>query len=233
MEDYVIKYASSKISNLFTQINYLGGKNYPFEFIDPICAMIKLSLLYYKDVGTKISIKNNTIMIQEYSTFQGLQRFMNSDERDQIYHLKVPIFYFRGIVLQFIISEHINDSVPFLTIINNLVIQGLKKLKLTYEMDNKSEFLIKNCLEDYIKILSTNYSKYDYELEIEKINKQTLFAIYNECIKLWTLNDFNILTELFKLTENEDNLKIKNQFSNCINEFVIAKNLIIDKIRPD
>ena len=56
MNDYMIKYASSGLAVLFTQLRTNNTKF--VEFIDPLCTIIKLGLLSYKPNGTKISIKN-------------------------------------------------------------------------------------------------------------------------------------------------------------------------------
>src|SRR5438445_576268 len=108
MEEYTIKYASKGISMLFNQISQ--SPEHDIEFIDPLCTIIKVCLLEYKGKGTKFSIKNNTITLQDSWALQGLQRWINNDERDQLHHLKIPIFYFRGIVLGHIVFDHISIS---------------------------------------------------------------------------------------------------------------------------
>src|SRR5687767_13306792 len=155
MDEYVIGYATSGISLLFKQIKQSSDS--PIEFIDPLCTVIKLALLHYKDNGTKISISNNVLNIQDASLLQGFQRWYNHDARDQLYQLKLPIFYFRGIVLGYIAFDHLQIDNDTLEMINELAIKGLKKMRITYDNDRKSGSLIKNCIDDYIKILTTNY----------------------------------------------------------------------------
>lgn len=230
MEDYVIKYASSAgLSVLFTQVK--GPSDSTIEFIDPMSAVIKLSLLCYKDCGTKLSIKNNKIDIQEPSVYQGFQRWFNSDERNQLYQLKVPLFYFRGLTLGYIRPQHLEVDQDMYFLINDLAIKGLKKMKVTYEC--KTGSLVKNCLDDYIKILSCSYTQKEYDQDLEKMNKPTMIAIYNEYIKLWFTYDFNILKDLYVLLEHETNLFIQNKLADSINCYVMAKDLKIDSIRPD
>ncbi len=231
MDEYVVKYASSGISLLFSQIKQTSES--PIEFIDPICTAIKLSLLHYKDNGTKISIKNNVVNIQDVSLLQGFQRWYNSDERDQLYQLKLPIFYFRGIVLGFIDIEHLVIDSNTLLMINELAIKGLKKMRITYDNDRKSGSLIKNCIDDYIKILNTNYNLDDYMSDRYKFNKPTLFAIYNEYTKLWDLKDLKIITDLFELADTKENPVIQNKLADTIDQFIMAKDLTLDTIRPD
>lgn len=229
MEQTVVRYASSGIAMLFTQIAH--NNEHPTEIIDPFCSVIKLALLHYKILGTKISIKNNTVNIQDSSFYQGAVRWYNQDERDQLHQLKLPIFYFRGIVLNFIIFDHLQLDDESLNYLNTLVVKGLKKMRITY--DGKAGSLIKNCIDDYIKILTTPYHIDDYMFEMNKYNKPTIFAIYNEYTKLWQLIDFKIILELFKLMETIDNPEIHNKFADCINHFIMAKDITIDAIRTD
>ena len=231
MEAHIVKYASTGISMLFTQITQ--AEESPIEFIDPICTMIKLALLHYKNNGTKISIKNNVINIQDPDVLQGLRRWYNSDEREQLHQLKLPIFYFRGIVLGFIMFEHIAIENDTLNYINDLAIKGLKKMRITYDNDRKAGSMVKNSIDDYIKTLTTLYSIDDYMSEMYKFNKPTLFAIYNEYTKLWQLKDLKIITDLFELTETKENPVIQNKMADAIDHFIMAKDLSIDTIRPD
>lgn len=229
MEDTVVRYASTGISMLFNQITHTVEPT--TEIIDPLCTIVKLALLHYKDHGTKISIKNNIVDIQESWLFQGAQRWFNNDERNQLHLLKLPIFYFRGIVLNFIIFDHLDFNQETLNYLNELVIKGLKKMRITYDVDRKTGSLVKNCIDDYIKMLSTPYDVDDYMLEMNKYNRPTIFAIYNEYTKLWTLTDVKIILELFKLIETIENPLVQNKLADCVNQFVMAKDLIIDTIR--
>ena len=47
--------------------------------LEPLCVVFRLSLLQYKDKGTKLSIKNNSIQYQDPSYDQGLIRMMAGD----------------------------------------------------------------------------------------------------------------------------------------------------------
>lgn len=231
MDAYAVKYAGNGLSLLFNQMTQYN--DYPIEFIDPFCTIFKLAILNYKADGTKISIKNNSISIQDNWMLQGLQRWYNNDERDQLHQLKLPIFYFRGVVLQLITFNFLNLNQDLLNYINDLAIKGLKKMKVTYDNDRKNGSLVKNCIDDYIKILSTSYTGEDYESEMFNIAKPTLFAIYHEYAKMWTEYDFKILKKLFNLVDLEDNAKIKNKLADAIDQFISAKDLKIDTIRPD
>lgn len=225
MEDYLFKSASYGISMLFTQVKYES----PIEFIDPLCSIFKLCILHHKYHGTKISIKDNKITLQDPSVLQGLYRW--NDKRDQLHHLKIPIFYFKGIVSGYIKIGHLNLDADILNYINDLAIKGLKKIKNVYD-ENKPGSLIKNCIDEYIKTLSTIYSYDEFILQMNELNKPTLFAIYAEYSKLWKMDDFTIIMDLFAKAEEKTDIHMLNTLANCIDNFIYFKDCEIDKIRP-
>jgi hypothetical protein len=231
MEEYTIKYASKGISILFNQITQ--ASDHHIEFIDPLCTIIKIGLLKYKGEGTKLSIKNNIITLQDSWALQGLQRWMNNDERDQLHHLKIPVFYFRGLVLGHIIFDHLDVSTDTFNYINDLAIKGLKKMKMTYLHEKKTGSLIKNCIDDYIKTLSTNFTLDDYMIQMHENNKPTLVAIYNEYTKLWHVNDINLIVNLFKMADLREESELQNKLADTIDHFIMFKDKEIDFIRPD
>jgi hypothetical protein len=230
METYLVKVASSGISMLFTQMKQTSEQH--IEFIDPLCSIIKLCTLHYKPNGTKFSIKNNTITLQEAGVLQGFQRWMNKDERDQLHHLKLPIFYFKGITSGFITIEHFDLHTIDLTHINNLAIKGLKKLKMSY-MTDKPGSLIKNCLDDYITTLSSSYTIDEYMTHMQELNKPILFAIYGEYSKLWRNEDFKIIIDLFRMSDQKDDPQLHNILANCVDCFITFKDKELDTIRPN
>lgn len=220
MNDVIFKYGIS----LYSQ---LSQPESPIEFIDPLCTAIKLATLVYKHPGTKISIKKNTIQLQDYTLFQGIQRFYQQDSKHQLHQLKMPLFYFRGMVLGHILPS---DGGQYeLHYINNLVIKGLQQIKLTYQYH--SESLLQQGLNDYIKMLSTPYTLEEYQQEMNQLNKPILFAIYHEYAKLWTMEDLNIVMSLF--IKMEQHPLIQNKLADSLNQFIDAIDLMIDTIRPN
>ena len=58
---------------------------------DPLSIIIKLGIFSKKKIGTKLSIKNYIIEIQEISYYQSLYRYLNNDNRYDIQLLGIPI----------------------------------------------------------------------------------------------------------------------------------------------
>jgi len=231
MDTYVVKYAGSGLAALFNQLSQNSESR--IEFIDPLCTMIKLGILAYKKNGTRFSIKDHIINIQDSWTFQGVQRWLNSDERDQLHQLRLPILYFRGIELGHIVVAHFNIEQNLLAYINGIASKGLSQLKVTYENSKKTGSMVKNCLDDYIKTLSHPYTKEEYDKEVASINKPTLFVIYNEFMKKWDAKDCNIIIELFQFADRKESANVQNEIANAVDRFITAKDLEIDSLRPD
>ena len=59
--------------------------------LEPLTTLIKLAILNYKREGTKISIYNNSLYLQEPSYYQGLVRYYYSDSRCDLLKLELPI----------------------------------------------------------------------------------------------------------------------------------------------
>ena len=232
MDSYpVIKYVSSGISMFISQA--VKETDEPVEFIDPICTMMKICIMSYKPIGTKFSIKNNRIHIDSPWVLQGAQRWMNSDKRNQLHQLRYPIFYFMGIYFGYIIFQHLAIDSSILNDLNNLAIKGLKKIKTTYNNEKNIGSMVKNCIDDYIRILSTKYTINEYMEEMCSMNKPTLIAIYNEYTKKWSTDDLPLFNSLFQLANSKENPLIQNTIIDAIDNLINAKDLEIDAIRPD
>ena len=59
--------------------------------LEPLCVILRLTLLQYKEKGTKLSIQNNSIRFQEPSYDQGLVRMIEGDCREDLHNLYHPI----------------------------------------------------------------------------------------------------------------------------------------------
>lgn len=224
MNDYLLSYARSGLNSAIGRMTQ-HVTNLVVEFIDPLCTIIKLALVSKKLEGIKLSIQNHKIEFHEPWLMQGFQRWLREDERAHLVQLKLPLLYFRGLVLQYHNVNTLNVSPESLDTLNLLAIAGLKKLKLTYDD-------AKTCLDDSIKILTTQYSLQDYTEAMIKMNGTVMFAMYHEFIKQWTHDDIEIILHLFKLSNLEEIPKIKNQWATCIDQYVKIKDLKIDAIRP-
>ena len=231
MDGYVVKYAGTGIQVLFNQLTTNTDES--IEFIDPLCTMVKLAILGLKPNGTKMSIHDNIICVQDPTQLQGLIRWLNSDERQQLHQLRFPILYFRGMELGHIGIENRKIETEMLKEINSLASKGLIKLRSTYENAKKVGSMVKNCIDDYVKTLSHPYGIDEYNRELSLLDKPTLFVIYNEFMKKWSAEDVKIILELFGLALSKNSDNVRNEIANSIDHLIMSKDLEIDCLRPD
>ena len=112
--------------------------------VEPLQVMIQLSLLAHCPVGTKLSISDNTLYLQQPSWSQGVTRWYMKDNKDDLYYLFQAIrrYYLWYKPDSCIIYEKILLS----------AIKGLKNLIKTYE--NTDKISIRHTLTLYTNILS-------------------------------------------------------------------------------
>lgn len=125
------------------------------QTLEPMCCMIRLAMLAFRDVGTKISINNNTITIIQPSIIQGTVRWTHGDTRQDLHHLLHPIV--KAIELYDINLPYIFNIFKYTSI-------GLTKLKSSYNDDSS---IICHSLIHYISIV-------DKALEAKLVKKPDL-----------------------------------------------------------
>lgn len=77
---------------LYNMINYYQNKNTQKNLIlEPLCCILKLILLQFKENGTKISVSDNSITFNEPSYGQGLVRSFYGDCREDLHNIYHPL----------------------------------------------------------------------------------------------------------------------------------------------
>ena len=134
----VWRYLSKQIPDNKPDITKLNN------IIEPLCCVIKLSILSYYPVGTKISIQNNTITFVKPNALQGPIRWSSGDKREDLHYLHNPLIkaaeWYQPLVKQ-------NNEMTILFI---HAIDGLKLLKKSY---SSSSTIICHSLDSYCAIL--------------------------------------------------------------------------------
>ena len=55
--------------------------------LEPLQVMIQLALLCFCPVGTKVSVRDNILHLQQPAYLQGAVRWWNNDNKDELYYL--------------------------------------------------------------------------------------------------------------------------------------------------
>jgi hypothetical protein len=126
-------------------INLFNEKN-KNSIIEPLICLVRVAILEFKPVGTKISIYNNKITYNEPNILQGAVRWSNGDARDDLHNIFLPIT--KAPVWYDVNQENIKNIFKF-------SVRGLEKLKLSYSRNST----INHSIQYYIDTLKMSLNK--------------------------------------------------------------------------
>ena len=186
------------------------------DILDPLTVIIKLFLYSYKSVGTKLSIHNNKLIIQENSIYQGTLRTIYRDTKNDINIIQFPIIFACSHYL-----SSINKN-KYLIIFEK-IINSFDKLKETY---SGNEILysidqIKNIIESFIK--NDDFNPITIISNYDNPSNKIKYSIYTHLNTIWTENRLNILFGFI-------NEIITNNSSELINNLLISLSNFMDYI---
>ena len=156
------------------------------DILDPLTVIIKLFLCSYKPTGTKLSIGNNKLIIQEKTVVQGPIRMIFGDTKNDLNILQYPIIF----ACQRYLCDEKKDK--FLIIFERVML-SIDKLRDTYNGNEilYSIDLIKNIIESFIK--NNNFNPLtlinNYDSPANKIKQN----IYSHIDTIWQDYRLNIL----------------------------------------
>ena len=167
-----------KVSGMYlynNMITYYQNKNTQKNLIlEPLCCILKLILLQYKEKNTKISVSDNSIYFNEPSYGQGLVRSFYGDCREDLHNIYHPL-------LKSVEWYPIKDF--------NIYYEECKKgLQLLLEVydDNTT---IHHTISHYISIIEGKNDK-----EVSETN-----PIIDNLKDFWKSEEINVINELLNL----------------------------------
>lgn len=129
---------------------FSGRRREKLDYIlEPLQALLQLSLLGFSPVGSKLTIKDNLLYIQTPGVSQGIIRFFNDDSKEDLYYL---FNVFRRFVVYY---KHIYADTRHKALYELLIElskRGLDKLIMTYTNTNRINVL--HTLQMYKVILN-------------------------------------------------------------------------------
>jgi len=114
--------------------------------IEPMCCLIRLGILNFKDRGTKVCIYDNSISYYEPTIIQGILRTWNGDNREDLHNLFNPII---------VALRWFDPSTPFYRGFFVRCREGIIKLKSVYETNS----IIHHTLNHYIRTITEHLEK--------------------------------------------------------------------------
>ena len=221
------------LKNTFRMLlKFSKKKIHKSEILEPLTTLITLSVISFKDIGTKIAIYNNRIYIQEPSITQGIIRWTYGNNREEIHHLLKPLF---RCVHLYNPQENKNIGLLF-----RFAINGLKVLKESY---NSLSSNLCHTLDLYISILD-NCDKSDDDIKIDSLkdfntlrnnlnlSQSTKINLDNLFKNIWNEDEINIICTLLTLAE-KNNKNMPKSYILAIQSILNNKETLINKVIQD
>ena len=197
------------LSNVLTK--NINDKN-KSQVLDPLSSLIRLALLNYKPIGTKLSFYNNTINFQEPDFLQSAKRWSSGDNRNQIHNLYNPIFK---------IHQWYDIKQPQFVFILKKAKSGLQNLIQCYTKDSSTiSHSINYYIETIDNILNDNIKKDDLE------NTTDIYSI--KLKDLWSDREIQIIHLLLQDIDEKNN---QGKFNNIDSLIQAIESILIGKDR--
>jgi hypothetical protein len=180
----LFNFKSIQLYNLYNNLLFHKYKDKLDMILEPLQSMIQLALLSVKPIGTKLAIQENILYIQEPSIIQPINRWYNSDKKDDLYILFQVIKRF----IKWYNPENKIISVELYNLICSMSLTGLDNLVKTYNnTDNNS---IIQVLHLYKNLLEVPNNK---ELDKHTNDKVNIDEVFENIISLYGTGKTHII----------------------------------------
>lgn len=178
--------------------------------LDPLSVIIKLAILSYKPLNSKLSIYNNMLCIQEPGIFQSIVRYYFNNNRFDIYNLYNPIHL---ACIHFLKNNFIGLDIKKLF---KVAKNGIQRLITNY----KDTQVIIHTLYMYYNIIE-NHLTGSYNSNIYMPDPNT--SIYNNILvnslnSKWSFEKIKVVLNFFEYVDNDTTNKTSIK---CLDEFMI------------
>ena len=209
----------SQVPQMYKFINYIKTNNTnSIEILDPMTTIFRLCLLNFKKVGTKISIYPNKVSSQDAGLFQGMIRWSNGDQRNDLHKLETPI---KKSLIWYI--PEIDSNLKY---IFKLASKGMVKLQKSYEAGTA-----RISLEHYSNLINTSINQSSLSSDIDTDEDNILYIKIKD---LWTKRQIQIMYDLLKQITKEKNQSQRKCYIKATERILDGKDKriieIIDKI---
>jgi hypothetical protein len=165
------------------------------QLLDPFTTILKLSVLNFKQINTKLSIHNHKIYYQEPTLYQGASRKIYGDKRGDLHNIHEPIIK---------CLDWYDKSDERIHYIYSLAKKGLENLKESYLNNSESQSdLVIHSIDLYIKILKACLD--DVEIEDDVMSKDMFDDkhLVEKFQSLWSDKDINVVYNLLLCIEDK------------------------------
>ena len=184
--------------------------------LEPMQVMIQLALLAHSPVGTKVSVNNNILSIQPPTITQGVVRWWNNDNKDDLYYL------FHAIRRYY--KWYNTRECEKCQYILDWAVKGINKLSQTYTKADKNN--IRHTLALYKNVL---------DLQTEGIFKDdtedtiTIDQAFKEITRLYDKKILSVIHNSLRIMEKEKNTDFMEHYVLGLSNMLIPMNIKIRK----
>ena len=158
--------------------------------LEPLQVMIQLSLISHCPTGTKVSVSDNLLHIQQPSWIQGMVRWYQNDNKDDLYYL------FHAIRRYYLWYKSKKDNKIYKYILKTSI-NGIEKLIETYKKSDRQSIL--HTLSLYKNVLSLDNNELFKDNKKETLSMDEVFksitCIYDDKLLRVVYNTLNLLDE--------------------------------------
>ena len=196
--------------SIYKFFNSIFFENNTHSIIDPLTCLIRLAMLEFKPMNTKISIKNNRITYNDPNILQGALRWTNGDNRSDIHNIYNPII--KAIQWYEPDNEDIKNIFKY-------AVKGLEKLKSSYEENS----IIAHSIEYYITFIKQNF-------KTKKTKDPETNTIFLQFKELWSDREINIINNMILELSEETDDSIESSLTDAVEIILNNKEEIVADI---
>ena len=172
----LFNFKSIQLYNLYNNLLFHKYKDKLDMILEPLQSMIQLAILSVKPIGTKLAIQENILYIQEPSIIQPINRWYNSDKKDDLYFLFQVIKRF----IKWYNPENKIISSELYNLICSMSLTGLDNLVKTYNnTDNNSIIQVLHLYKNLLEVPNIK------ELEKHTNEKINIDEVFENIISLY------------------------------------------------
>ena len=178
--------------------------------LEPLQVMIQLSILSHCPIGTKVSVSENLLHIQQPSLVQGVVRYWHNDKKDDLYYL------FNAIRRYY--SWYKSQNHKIFNYILNHSINGINNLMDTYR--SSDQHTITHTLSLYKNVLDMDKE----ELFKSSNDTTTIDEVFKNITNIYDDKSLKVIYNTLKKLEEEKIESNKQNYIKSLYYFLIPVN---------
>ena len=196
------------------------------DILDPLSLIIKLYICSFKPIGTKISILNNKIDIQEIGVFQSTVRTFKGDTKNDLINMLFPLTFACEIYLN-------KETHSKYKCIFERVIKSLDNLDEVYQINEIAHNIeqLKNIVTNFLS--DENFNPKTIILNWEERASVLKKSFYKQTNSIWTIDRLDILFGYVNEISNAESEELIYHLIISLSSYMNYIDLIVIKLIND